>query len=767
MKRIIALIALVITFALSLTLFACDTNKDSAVDHGVLTITDITMNQGETKDITPKFSKDSYEITYSFEGDAISIANGKVTANGADTTVEVTATTAHHSVTFTVTILDNVDRGTLEINDIYAWVNYPASDFYLHFSKPEYAEEVEFIYDDACLYIDQENFTVEAYVEGDYRVTATSEHFSKTFTVRAERVDQDSSKFSAGNFYTKATARESSWKKAGKDGSTTIFIGDSFFDDFWSNFHTEEYYAGKDALRLGISSTTSYDWETWINGWLGETNPANIVMHMGTNNVYDDGDDDQTLVSSLQRMFTMMHAKLPNTKIYWFSITQRSYDLSKRLIVEYANQDMKKWCDERDYITYIHTVDSLTSDMLKDGIHPKPENYYVFRDALAQTDIVIADAAKSQGLAMESVAVNASESSFNKETGVLTATSPVAQNRAANYLVYNGDYYHGDFVISGTITASTANGWIALFVNSSPEDNWFDANLELPAAAIVFPAGNATIWGYKAGGANSSLGSISNIDFTNFNYSVVSYNDKVLWQIGNVCKEITLSADSAPYFGIVNETNSITATVKVDFEPANIADAYEKIKANEVVPDYSAKIDDVTNTTANSIGMGDGVFNVYYKSGALNRNFILEGKLDVTATAGNPHIQFGVDSWNNRVLLWDNETKGKFKLCMGLVNNNVPEEDVFTFKSGETLTIEWKIVMTDNDMYFFVNGELKVVMANQPDGLLVIGSESTACRFYEMSALTLTDDGDAYNTAIAEYEDIINTYKNVTENTRV
>jgi hypothetical protein len=29
--------------------------------------------------------------------------------------------------------------------------------------------------------------------------------------------------------------------------------------------------------------------------------------------------------------------------------------------------------------------------MLKDGVHPKPENYTVFVDALAKTDIVIED----------------------------------------------------------------------------------------------------------------------------------------------------------------------------------------------------------------------------------------------------------------------------------------------------------------------------------------------------------------------------------------
>lgn len=185
--------------------------------------------------------------------------------------------------------------------------------------------------------------------------------------------------------------RKLQWLEKGNDGRTTLFIGDSFFDTvFWSNFYTD-YYAGKDALTLGICSTTTYDWETWSSEWLADIEPKNIVMHIGTNNIYDDGDDVNATVSALKDMFTVMHKNLPDTSIYWFGISYRSYDEEKIAKSAEINTQMKEWCAKQDYMTYIDTPSKLTNDMLLDNIHPKPECYNVFTEALAETDIVIED----------------------------------------------------------------------------------------------------------------------------------------------------------------------------------------------------------------------------------------------------------------------------------------------------------------------------------------------------------------------------------------
>ena len=60
-------------------------------------------------------------------------------------------------------------------------------------------------------------------------------------------------------------------------------------------------------------------------------------------------------------------------------------------VLQQVNERMAQWCGQREYVTYIDTPAKLTTDMLADGTHPKLENYAVFTDALAQTDIQIED----------------------------------------------------------------------------------------------------------------------------------------------------------------------------------------------------------------------------------------------------------------------------------------------------------------------------------------------------------------------------------------
>ena len=288
-------------------------------------------------------------------------------------------------------ITEPIDYGTLTIDDVFAWVGYPENFVIPTFSIPELAEELTYEYDTAGIAIDQKTNTVTALKAGRYEVTAKSEHFSAEFVVRAEEVDTKSPKFSSANFTVAADERIQQWVANGKDGKTTVFIGDSFFDTaFWTGFYSASY-AGKDALCLGISATTTYDWEDWIGGWLGAIQPKNIVMHIGTNNVYDDGDTIFGALSAYQRMFLLMHDQFPDTHIYWFGVSQRAYDAEKIGYVSEINSRMQRWCDALDFITYIDTPSVLTKDMLKDGVHPKPENYTVFVDALAKTDIVIED----------------------------------------------------------------------------------------------------------------------------------------------------------------------------------------------------------------------------------------------------------------------------------------------------------------------------------------------------------------------------------------
>ena len=483
------------------------------------------------------------------------------------------------AVTTTAPTVAPTDKGTLSIPSAFAWVDYPDADFYPVFSMPEYAEELTYTYDTEGLSIDAKKNTIKALKAGEYTVTAKSASFEAEFKVTVEKIDKTEKgangkqKFSAREFASQANNRKAQWTDKGVDGKTTVFIGDSFFDTaFWSNFYNVSY-PGKDALCLGISATTTYDWEEWITtGWMKGAKPKNIVMHMGTNNVYDDGDDVAGTVSSLQRMFTLMHNKFPDTPIYWFGISQRSYDLEKIANVKKINEQMKSWCDARSYITYIDTPGQLKNDMLKDNIHPKVEYYSIFVDALAKTDIVIEDAS------MEG----------------------------------------------------------------------------------------------------------------------------------------------------------------------------------------SEEIKDITLTTSQAIANGTSLNTITYKNRILSDHYILEGKLDITKRTTNAHVQFGIlDNGNERILLWDNNSDGKLKLVIPYDTGSVPAEDIYTHTNGTTLTLNWKIVVTDDDVYFYIGDELKLVYVAQKNlssHPLTIGSEATDCKFYDMKAITQTADPDAYNAALDAMSDVIDLY---------
>ncbi|MBE6607723.1 MAG: SGNH/GDSL hydrolase family protein [Ruminococcaceae bacterium] len=471
------------------------------------------------------------------------------------------------------------DKGKLSIDDIYAWVDYPASDFCPIFSMPENAEKLTFTYDTEALSIDAEKNTVKALKEGEYTVMAKSESFEAEFKVTAQKIDRTAKgtngkvKFNSKEFSSQAYSRKNQWNDKGVDGSTTVFIGDSFFDTaFWSNFYTTSY-RDTDSLCLGVGATTTYDWEDWLSsGWIGKIKPKNIVMHVGTNNVYDDGENVAETVSSLQRMFTLMHAKHPEIPIYWFGISQRSYDAEKIANVDMINAKMKKWCDARDYITYIDTPSQLKNDMLKDSVHPKVEYYSIFVDALAKTDIEIIETPK----------------------------------------------------------------------------------------------------------ADTSV------------------------------------------------------------------------------------IEDLSFKTSHSISAGSSLTNIIYKDVILTSNYILEGKLDIIKRSTNAHIQFGIlDNGNERILLWDNASDGNIKIVIPYDTANVPAEDIYKHQNGTTLTLTWKIVVTDDDVYFYVNDELKLVYAAQKNldkHPLTIGTEGVECKFYEMKAITKASDAAAFEAALGEMSDVIELY---------
>lgn len=291
----------------------------------------------------------------------------------------------------------SVEEDTVEIADMYTWLDYPAVEFFPKFSNPDKKEKLTFEYDSEKLEIDEENYTIRGLQVGRFRVKAVSENYACQFAVKVSEVDKTLSYFTPEAHWQTYVDNTLAplWDKQGRAGHTTVFIGDSFFDEanFWTDFY-EDYYPNKDALCFGIGSTTSYTWETLTDTFLKDLNMKNLVINVGTNNIYDIyGDKDQT-IENLERMFVVMHDRLPNTKLYYFSINQRGYETFRKecTITNEVNSAIQEWCENRDWITYMDSCSLMTVDMLKtDKIHPKLTSYSIFKELLEQTDIEIED----------------------------------------------------------------------------------------------------------------------------------------------------------------------------------------------------------------------------------------------------------------------------------------------------------------------------------------------------------------------------------------
>ena len=279
--------------------------------------------------------------------------------------------------TTVVPVFTAEEISNIVVSDVYAWIDYPASEFTLELNNGESDYTLE--YDTSKLSIDKERKTVKALDEGTFEVKVTSGSDTATFDVICSGVNRSGTgKWDSSSYSQKAADIKSRYASYGNNGSTTVFLGDSFFDNTernWSNFYTT-YAREKDALELGIGGTTTYDWENFLSGGiLDGMQPKNLVVNLGTNNLAADLDTTEGLAENLQRLFTLLHDKMPNTNIYYLSIAQRVDTTSYRTRISAVNDLMEQWCEYKDWITFVDVEDQVSSSDLKDGLHPKDETY--------------------------------------------------------------------------------------------------------------------------------------------------------------------------------------------------------------------------------------------------------------------------------------------------------------------------------------------------------------------------------------------------------
>lgn len=302
-----------------------------AVNVGELVMSDVSLSIGETVALAPSFTSAAGEsdITYSFEGENIKIENGSVTALVADSVTLVTATSAYHKATFTVTVLpDSVGKMTVSApSRIYS--NYAPKDIVVSFSDARYASDVTFTCSTPNVFV--ENGKIWA--EGDFaqevsaNIVVKSKYHTETVTVKV-------SEFVNGvNAEKKIAYYETLMTEENKGG--IIFIGDSYFDGypgsnglppFWSDFYTD--YADEKAFLMGISSSQIDTWEVAIDRVVFPMEPKEIVFHIGFNDAHHSGNSAYNIATRIIAVLERIHEKLPDTKIYYCSVEPKKNALT-------------------------------------------------------------------------------------------------------------------------------------------------------------------------------------------------------------------------------------------------------------------------------------------------------------------------------------------------------------------------------------------------------------------------------------------------------
>jgi hypothetical protein len=379
--RKIILIAVSILFFSFLT--AC---SNTSVDDFTIKDMVVYLDDEPTK-IEITYTKKEYPISYRYDKtklrivdnyiECFSVGEYSVIADGKEIQKEFKVTALH----------------ALEIDDTYTWVGYPDVEL-----TPILNIDEEVRYETDSKIIEINGNKVKALEPGESLVKAIAGRFEKEFMVLSLTPQRESQLYYwKDNWLTKAVNYQNEYAENGTNGKSTIFIGDSFFDPFFfKTFNT--YYGSKDAFCFGISSSTSNTWEMLFkdlnadannqdNSYFKEIKPKNIVIQLGNNNIYANGRLAKYAAIDLQAFLTLIHGLLPDTKVYLFAVTPRATREELREITLEFNLIMNRYATTKPWLVYLDTTDKMTSDKLFDGIHPAPEHYIIFVEALENAGI--------------------------------------------------------------------------------------------------------------------------------------------------------------------------------------------------------------------------------------------------------------------------------------------------------------------------------------------------------------------------------------------
>ena len=282
-----------------------------------------------------------------------------------------------------------IDYGKVTFDDIYLFPDgYDGVKIRPYFSNDEVKDLVEFTYtveDESICEIDDENVAWFKEV-GSTKVTVSSDYYEDDyFFVKCQNTMMPEFVFSTAKDMNRSTLNNY------QDGAS-LFVGDSFFQ-FWRDGTTgvekfSKSFEGLNVFNIGISASTTHDIRAMYQNTVSLTNPKNIIINIGVNNVDDDSENGLKCFRNIRALVDDYLEYFPETNVYYLSITRCSGTFANKWTDHsMSNMMMKKYCEKTDRLTYLDVMELYGDNFASyqsDGLHPNQAGYDLFEQIIKE-----------------------------------------------------------------------------------------------------------------------------------------------------------------------------------------------------------------------------------------------------------------------------------------------------------------------------------------------------------------------------------------------
>lgn len=161
----------------------------------------------------------------------------------------------------------------------------------------------------------------------------------------------------------------------------TLVIGDSYTTrQYWTNIESD--LSVVNAYTLGVGGTTVADWTPRLDEIVAY-NPKNIVIHLGVNDI-NRGVTGSQNATNVTAFLDSLLERLPNTKIYYITISNNANYTHKWTEYAISNSAVKEYAQNNANVTIIDFAEKQTEMastwenggyIVNDSTHLSPEAY--------------------------------------------------------------------------------------------------------------------------------------------------------------------------------------------------------------------------------------------------------------------------------------------------------------------------------------------------------------------------------------------------------